>query len=99
MMTDFFLPRTFATMPMINSADIRPSVSCQPFTFLGPPLRQRAQLDRDLGIARDDFLDPKRLAFELFGSRLRTTRVIGVLAGALVGWNRWSFGQEFSSYH
>jgi hypothetical protein len=35
-----------------------------------PPLRKRAQLDRDLGIARDDFLDPKRLAFELFRGRI-----------------------------
>jgi len=34
-----------------------------------PPRRQRAQFDRDLGIARDDFLDPKRLAFELFRGR------------------------------
>ena len=35
-----------------------------------PPRRQRPQLDRDLGIARDDFLDPKRLAFELFRGRI-----------------------------
>src|ERR1700730_15046937 len=35
-----------------------------------PPRGQRAQLDRDLGIARDDSLDPKRLAFKLFWGRI-----------------------------
>jgi hypothetical protein len=39
-----------------------------------PPRGQRAQLDRDLGIARDDFLDPKRLAFELFRGRIEVGR-------------------------
>jgi len=53
--------------------------------------RERPQEDRDLGLARHDFLDPKRLAFNFFG-RLRTTSVIGVLAGTLIsaGWNRCS---------